>query len=71
MQLLALSETGSAVLSLIIVVGMFALFLRETFPTEVVAIAGVALMLVTGVLPYDAALPVLSNPAPPAAASRK
>ena len=64
MQLLALSETGSAVLSLIIVVGMFALFLRETFPTEVVAIAGVALMLVTGVLPYDAALPVLSNPAP-------
>ena len=43
---------------------MFILFLRETYPTEVVAIAGVALMLVMGVLPYDKALDVLSNPAP-------
>ena len=32
---------------------MFVLFLRETYPTEVVAIGGVALMLVMGVLPYD------------------
>ena len=43
---------------------MFVLFLREVFPTEVVAIAGVAVMLVMGVLPYEAALAVLSNPAP-------
>ena len=64
MQLFALSETGGAILTLVIVAGMFAMFLREVFPTEVVAIGGVAVMLVTGVLPYDAALPVLSNPAP-------
>ena len=64
MQLLALSETGSAILALLIVAGMFIMFLREVFPTEVVAIGGVAVMLVTGVLPYDAALPVLANPAP-------
>ncbi len=64
MQLLQLSDTGSAILAIIIVGVMFVLFLREVFPTEVVAIAGVALMLVTGVLPYEAALPVLANPAP-------
>ena len=64
MQLLALSETGSAILTLLIVAGMFVMFLREVFPTEVVAIGGVAVMLVTGVLPYEAALPVLANPAP-------
>ncbi|MFK7763074.1 MAG: SLC13 family permease [Roseobacter sp.] len=43
---------------------MFILFVRETYPTEVVALAGAALMLVLGVLPYDNALAVLSNPAP-------
>jgi di/tricarboxylate transporter len=64
MNLFQLSETGSAVLSLLIVGAMFVLFLREIFPTEVVAIAGVAAMLVTGVLPYQDALPVLANPAP-------
>lgn len=43
---------------------MFILFVRETFPTEVVALAGAAMMLVIGVLPYDTALLMLSNPAP-------
>ncbi|MCP5074324.1 MAG: SLC13 family permease, partial [Rhodobacteraceae bacterium] len=43
---------------------MFILFLREAFPTEVVAIAGAAAMLVLGLLPYEDALHVLSNPAP-------
>ncbi|WP_372574263.1 SLC13 family permease [Ruegeria jejuensis] len=64
MQFLQLSDTASAILALMIVAGMFVMFLRETFPTEVVAISGVALMLVTGILPYQAALPVLANPAP-------
>ncbi|MCL6283193.1 SLC13 family permease [Ruegeria sp. 2012CJ41-6] len=64
MQFLQLSDTASAILALLIVAGMFVMFLRETFPTEVVAISGVALMLVTGILPYQAALPVLANPAP-------
>jgi di/tricarboxylate transporter len=43
---------------------MFVLFLTERWPTEVVAIAAVSLLLVLGLLPYDAALGVLSNPAP-------
>jgi len=63
-QLLNLSQTGQAVLTLTIVAIMFILFLRETFPTEVVAITGAALMLASGVLPYDNALQVLANPAP-------
>ncbi|NHM21042.1 SLC13 family permease [Tritonibacter mobilis] len=57
-------DTTSAILALLIVLGMFVAFLRETYPTEVVAICGVSLMLVTGVLPYAEALPVLANPAP-------
>ncbi|SMC74127.1 Di-and tricarboxylate transporter [Primorskyibacter flagellatus] len=50
--------------ALAVVAAMFVLFLRETYPTEVVAIAGASVMLATGVLPYDDALAVLSNPAP-------
>ncbi|MEO3415383.1 SLC13 family permease [Roseovarius sp. CAU 1744] len=64
MQLFEISQTGQAVLALGIVAVMFALFLREVYPTEVVAIAGAAVLLVSGLLPYDAALEVLSNPAP-------
>lgn len=59
-----LSQTGSAVLTLTVVVIMFIMFLRETFPTEVVALAGVSAMLAMGILPYEDALKVLSNPAP-------
>ncbi len=50
--------------ALAVVAAMFVLFLRETYPTEVVAIAGASVMLATGILPYDDALAVLSNPAP-------
>ena len=57
-------QTGSAILTLTVVAIMFILFLRETFPTEVVAITGAALMLGLGLLPYEDALQVLSNPAP-------
>jgi di/tricarboxylate transporter len=64
MAFFELSQTGSAVLTLTVVAIMFILFLRETFPTEVVAITGAALMLGLGVLPYEDALNVLSNPAP-------
>ncbi|ROU03305.1 SLC13 family permease [Histidinibacterium lentulum] len=63
-ELLQVSATGEALITLGIVVLMFTAFLREAYPPEVVAIAGAALMLVAGVLPYDAALDVLSNPAP-------
>ncbi|SMX43626.1 SLC13 family permease [Maliponia aquimaris] len=61
---LELSQTGQAAVTLAVVVGMFVLFVRETYPTEVTAIGGVAVLLFLGVLPYDAALSVLSNPAP-------
>ncbi len=50
--------------SLAVVAVMFLLFLREQYPTEVVAIAGAAAMLILGLLPYEEALHVLSNPAP-------
>ncbi|MDE1130113.1 MAG: SLC13 family permease [Ascidiaceihabitans sp.] len=58
------SQTGSAILTLTVVAIMFILFLRETFPTEVVAITGAALLLGLGLLPYEDALQALSNPAP-------
>jgi di/tricarboxylate transporter len=59
-----LGRTGEAIVALGVLAAMFALFVREVYPTEVVAIGGVAVLLATGVLPYDAALDVLSNPAP-------
>ncbi len=58
------ASTLSAYVALLVVLGMFTLFIRESYPTEVVAIGGVSVLLVTGVLPYDAGLAVLSNPAP-------
>lgn len=63
-ELIDLVPNVQAVFALLIVLGMFVLFLRETFPTEVVALGGAVLMLVTGLLPYTDALTVFSNPAP-------
>jgi len=53
-----------AMLALLTVALMFVLFIRETYPTEVVALGGAAFMLVAGVLPVDGFLAVFSNPAP-------
>ncbi|WP_022704391.1 SLC13 family permease [Pseudorhodobacter ferrugineus] len=61
---LDLSETMQAWLAIAILFGMLVLFIRETFPVEVTALAGAAVMLVTGILPQDDALAVLSNHAP-------
>ncbi len=61
---LSLSQSTEGLLTLAILIGMFGLFLREVWPTEVVAIGGVALLLILGLLPVDAAMTVLSNPAP-------
>ena len=63
-EIFNLPQTGQAALTLTVVGIMFVLFLRETYPTEVVALTGVSLLLASGVLPYDDALAVLSNPAP-------
>lgn len=64
MDILAFSQTTQAVITLLVVAGMFIMFLREVLPTEVVAIAGTAVLLALGILPYEDALRVLSNPAP-------
>ena len=44
-----------ALTALAVVAVMFVLFFRETYPAEVVAIIGVSLLLISGVLPYDQA----------------
>ncbi|MGR3503341.1 SLC13 family permease [Pseudaestuariivita sp.] len=63
-EALAVSAPAQPIVALCVVGLMFVLFVREVYPAEVVALFGVAVLLVTGVLPYDAALDVLSNPAP-------
>lgn len=50
--------------ALIILVTMFTLFVRETYPVEVTAIGGAAVMLVSGILPVKDGIAVLSNAAP-------
>ena len=64
MELTFLGPNTEAYMTIAVVVAMFAAFVREVYPTEVVAIAGVSALLVLGLLPYDTALSVLSNPAP-------
>ncbi len=61
---LDLSESMQAWTAVAILFGMLVLFVRETFPVEVTALAGAATMLVLGILPQDDALAVLSNHAP-------
>ena len=52
------------ILAVLIVAGMFFLFLREIFPVEVTAMCGAAAMVLLGILPQDQVLSVLANPAP-------
>jgi Na+/H+ antiporter NhaD/arsenite permease-like protein len=61
---LPLSPDGEAILTLTIVLGMFVMFVTERYSVEVVAIAGAALCLVLGLLPYDVGMQALTNPAP-------
>ncbi len=63
-ELLSLSQATQAALALAVVGVMFALFIREVYPPEVTAISGVAALLALGILPYQDAVAVLSNPAP-------
>lgn len=64
MHFIELSQSGQAAVAIAVVLVMFVLFVRETYPTEVTAIGGVAVLLFTGVLPHDVALEVFANPAP-------
>ncbi|WP_435259758.1 SLC13 family permease [Thioclava sp. FR2] len=50
--------------ALTILAVMFVLFVLETYPVEVVSIAGATTMLVLGILPFGDAVDVLSNSAP-------
>jgi di/tricarboxylate transporter len=59
-----LGPDAMALAAIMTIVVMFVLFTMEIYPTEVVAIAGATAMFVLGILPYEAALDVLSNPAP-------
>lgn len=59
-----LSSTTQAIVALLILLGMLALFVREVYPVEVVALSGAMLMIVLGILPQKDALRALSNEAP-------
>ena len=53
-----------ALVTLGVVVTMFAAFVREAYPPEVVAICGAALLMAIGILPVEDLLAVFANPAP-------
>lgn len=59
-----LAQGTQAVVALLILLGMFVMFVRETYPVEVVAMSGAALMIVLGLLSVPDAVAVLSNSAP-------
>lgn len=61
---LDLAQNTQAIVALLILVAMFVMFLRETFPVEVVALGGAVVMLVLGILPAKDVAGVLSNNAP-------
>jgi len=63
MSLLA-PDLWPAIFTLVVVVVMFAAFVRESYPPEVVAICGASVLMATGVLPVGHMLSVFSNPAP-------
>lgn len=63
-DLFQLTQGQEAIIAMVVLVVMFVMFLRETFPTEVVAMGAAAVLLFTGVLKYDDAVSVLSNAAP-------
>ena len=64
MTWLDLPQEAQAWATLATLGAMLVLFVRETYPVEVVAMAGAALLLASGILPYDQAVAVLANPAP-------
>lgn len=59
-----LSQGMQPIVALILLAVMFVMFVRETYPMEVVALSGAAAMVVLGILPISAASAVLSNSAP-------
>lgn len=64
MDAIVISESWQAALAIAVVGGMFAAFLWERFPPEVIAFTAATTMIVIGIVGYDDALDVFSNPAP-------
>ncbi|MGG7565769.1 SLC13 family permease [Rhodovulum sp. DZ06] len=58
------AANGPALICLAVVAGMFALFVAEAYPTEVVALGGVAALLALGALSPDDMMAAFSSPAP-------
>ncbi len=54
----------SAVIALVLLVGLFAMFVIERYPPEVTAVGFAALFVLLGFVSADEALAVFSNPAP-------
>jgi di/tricarboxylate transporter len=63
-DLWSIPEPWDAWATIAVLLVMLVLFVRETWPTEVVAMSGAAVLFLMGVLTYDAAVATLSNPAP-------
>jgi len=61
---LDLSQSTQAIVTILVVLVMLILFMRERLASEVIAIGGAAVVLFLGIVPYNAAVQVLSNPAP-------
>ena len=59
-----ISDGTNAIMAMCILLAMFVLLARETYPNEVVAFCAAAVFLATGILPFEVGLTVLSNPAP-------
>lgn len=64
MGVLALSGTAAAIAALLITVGMLVLFVTETYPPEVVSVAGAAIMILLGIVPTELVTNAIANPAP-------
>lgn len=60
---------GPAIVTLVVVAAMFALFVSETYSTETVAVAGAAVLLATGILTLEDFTFAVANPAPIAIAA--
>lgn len=56
--------SGAPAVALLIIAGVFVLFVRERYTPEIVAFSGMALMLVLGLLSTDDVLAAVANPAP-------
>ncbi|WP_299817059.1 SLC13 family permease [uncultured Jannaschia sp.] len=64
MTWIEIPQAMQAWVTIAVLLAMLGLFVRETYPTEVVAMAGAVVLLLLGILPYEAGVAVLANPAP-------